>query len=358
MKRFLSICFALFLFAQVSWAEELHEYSALIEDSRDAVVLVATESESGQGGFGSGFLITDDGIVVTNYHVIHRNTNILIWFYDEDDPRHYPATVLAIDPVSDIALLQIEVKPRLLPLEFLDIEGDKEEIRVGDAIISIGHFLGLDWTVTRGYISHINRPNRISPYISLIQHDAAINRGNSGGPVINTEGNVVGVNTYAFLSKNEHMGAAYALRGDILDEIVEELIESGEVVRPGLGLKLLQLNEFSRARLIKEHVDQTFPNTFGLLAVEVVLDSWAYKQGLRTFDSIIAVNGIPVNGLDDLTDEVKDLSVGDVINLIIIRDSVFMELTYELKVLEFDYMKFYDDRVAKQKRGSGNDGIR
>ena len=94
------------------------------------------------------------------------------------------------------------------------------------------------------------------------------------------------------------------------------------------------------------------------MAVEVVLDSWAYKQGLRTFDSIIAVNGIPVNGLDDLTDEVKDLSVGDVINLIIIRDSVFMELTYELKVLEFDYMKFYDDRVAKQKRGSGNDGIR
>ena len=356
MKRLLSICFALFLFAQVSWAEELHEYNALIEESRDAVVLVATKNQVDGGGFGSGFLITDDGLVVTNYHVIHRSKEILIWFYDEDDPRHYPAKVIAIDPVSDIALLQMEVKPRLLPLEYLEIEGNKEEIRVGDAVIAIGHFLGLDWTVTRGHISHINRPNRISPYISLIQHDAAINRGNSGGPLLNMDGDVVGVNTSAFLSRGEHLGTAYALRGDILSDVVEELIEHGDVTRPVLGVKLQHLNDFSRKRLMLENPGQTFPNTFGLLAAEILPDSWAYKQGLRTFDSIIAINGIPVNGLKPLANEIKGLSVGDVVNLIIIRDSVFMNITYELKVLEFDYMSFYDERVAKEKKKVEGEG--
>jgi S1-C subfamily serine protease len=272
------------------------DHNALVEYARDAVLMVSGVDAEGKGGFGSGFLISGDGLFVTNYHVIHRAVTIRCWFYDEEDPKNYIAEIVGIDPAADLAVLKLKLKEGMEPLTHLSIEGDLEDIKVGEPVIAIGHLLGLDWTVTMGNVSHINRRNYISPYVKMVQHTAPINRGNSGGPVINAEGKVIGVNTTVRLMAN---------------------------------------------------------NTVGVAPEE---DSHPYKQGLRNFDVIIAVDGVPTNGAGSVASELFDNSVGDVVKLIVIRDSMFIVIPYSLKEMEFDYMAFYDERVAQEETQKENPG--
>jgi serine protease Do len=330
------------------------DHNALVERARDAVLMVSGVDAEGKGGFGSGFLISGDGLFVTNYHVIHRAVTIRCWFYDEEDPKNYIAEIVGIDPAADLAVLKLKLKEGMEPLTHLSIEGDLEDIKVGEPVIAIGHLLGLDWTVTMGNVSHINRPNYISPYVKMVQHTAPINRGNSGGPVINAEGKVIGVNTTVRLMANNTVGVAYAVRGDILNETVLKLINGEEIKRAGMGVKLRQLSEFSIEKLSKLAKDILVPNVFGAMVVEIEEDSHPYKQGLRNFDVIIAVDGVPTNGSGSVASELFDNSVGDVVKLIVIRDSMFIVIPYSLKEMEFDYMAFYDKRVEQEETQKEN----
>ena len=326
------------------------DHNALVEFARDAVLMVYAVDAEDKGGFGSGVLISGDGLFVTNYHVIHRAVKIRCWFYDENDPKNYEAEIIGIDPAADLAVLKLKLKEDMQPLTHLQIEGDLEDIKIGEPIISIGHLLGLDWTITTGNVSHVNRPNYISPYVKMLQHSAPINKGNSGGPVINSEGKIIGINTTVAFMGNNTVGVAYAVRGDIINETVMKLINGEEVIRSGLGVKLRQLSEFSVEKLSElAGPDALIPNVFGAIVVEMEEGSHPYEQGLRNFDVIIAVDGIPTNGSDEVAGELFDNEIGDVVELIVIRDGVFRVIPYSLKVMEFDYLSFYDKRVAQQE---------
>lgn len=323
-------------------AASFGDRAEFIETARDAVVLVAAEGEDGGGGFGTGFIISPDGLAVTNYHVIHRAKEITIWFYDRDDPKEYRAEIIAIDPIADIALLQLQIREDMIPLQFLETEGDLENMQVGEDVIAIGHLLGLNWSVTHGNISSIDRGTRVSPYVKTLQHSAPINKGSSGGPLLNSHGKVIGVNTYVMSDKKRTFGVGYAIRGDYVHDIVIELIENGKVTRASLGVQFAHLHKWSRRKYAEENPGVHFPNTYGLLALDVKEDSWAYKQGLRTFDTVLAIDNSPTNTLDNLVKRILSLDPGIAVNLIISRDGEIMRIKYMLKELEFDYLAFYD----------------
>ena len=319
-----------------------------IEKARNATVLVATQNENNSmgNGFGSGVLISETGIVLTNYHVIHRAEIIRVWFYDPTDSNYSFATVIGIDPVADLALLQLDLDPDLPPPVYLKIE---QEIPViASPVVAIGHPVGLQWSVTTGTISHQERPGKITPYVNVIQHSAEINKGNSGGPLINANGDIVGINTYMLAPEGQWAGVAYAIRGDTVYASVEQMLEDGDVTYAAFKIRLLNLSEFLAKGIAKEYPDEEdVPNTFGLIALEVEEDDHAYKQGVRSFDTFVAVEGYPINTLYDLKKIIKGYKEGQMVTVIYIRDSHFRLMEYELGAIVFDdYLDFYDKKMV------------
>ena len=319
-----------------------------VEKARDATVLVATRNENNQmgNGFGSGVVISETGIVLTNYHVIHRAETIRVWFYDPTDSNYSFAKVIGIDPVADLALLQLELDPDLPPPTYLEIE--QEVPVIAEPVVAIGHPVGLQWSVTTGSINHQERPGKITPYVNVIQHSAEINKGNSGGPLINANGDIVGINTYMLAPNGQWAGVAYAIRGDTVYDSVEQMLEDGDVTYAAFKIRLINLSEFLVKGIAKEYPDEKdVPNTFGLIALEVEEDDHAYKQGVRSFDTFVAVEGYPINTLYDLKKIIKGYKEGDMVTVIYIRDSHFRIMDYELGAIIFDdYLKFYDKKMV------------
>ena len=322
--------------------------TATVEKARNATVLVATQNESNSmgNGFGSGVLISETGIVLTNYHVIHRAEIIRVWFYDPTDSNYSFATVIGIDPVADLALLQLELDPDLPPPVYLEIE--QEMPTITEPVVAIGHPVGLQWTVTTGTINHQERPGKITPYVNVIQHSAEINKGNSGGPLINANGDIVGINTYMLAPEGQWAGVAYAIRGDTVYASVEQMLEDGDVTYAAFKIRLLNLSEFLAKGIAKEYPDEEdVPNTFGLIAIEVEEDDHAYKQGVRSFDTFVAIEGYPINTLYDLKKIIKGYKEGQMVTVIYIRDSHFRIMDYELGAIVFDdYLAFYDKKMV------------
>jgi len=319
-----------------------------VEKARNATVLVATQNENNSmgNGFGSGVLISETGIVLTNYHVIHRAEIIRVWFYDPTDSNYSFATVIGIDPVADLALLQLELDPDLPPPVYLEIE--QEIPTITEPVVAIGHPVGLQWSVTTGTINHQERPGKITPYVNIIQHSAEINKGNSGGPLINANGDIVGINTYMLAPEGQWAGVAYAIRGDTVYASVEQMLEDGDVTYAAFKIRLINLSEFLVKGIAKEYPDEEdIPNTFGLIAIGVEEDDHAYEQGVRDFDTFVAVEGYPINTLYDLKKIIKGYKEGDMVTVIYIRDSHFRLMEYELGAIIFDdYLDFYDKKMV------------
>ena len=242
MKAKLNSSLVAILFFVVSMAQAAVP-TATIEKARDATVLIAAEGKSETaGGLGTGVVIDPSGLTITNYHVIHRATTLRVFFYDPDNLNYYEADIIGIDPVADLALIQIKVDESMLPLTHLKIEPEKFDI--GQSVVAIGHMLGLQWSVTSGTLNHLNRPGKITPYVNVIQHSAQINKGNSGGPLINESGDIVGINTYILLPEGGWTGIAYAIRGDSVEASINQLKTTGEVEYTALKLGLRNMNEF------------------------------------------------------------------------------------------------------------------
>ena len=348
-KNTLSLAFAAVLIFTVTVLNSVWGAipTEIIEKARAATILVATEGDNA-GGFGTGVVIDPSGIAITNYHVIHRATRIRVFFYNPDDLNYYEADVIGIDPVADLALIQIKVREDMLPLTYLNIE--PENFSIGEEVVAIGHMLGLQWSVTAGTLNSLERPGKITPYVTVLQHSAQINKGNSGGPLINKNGDIVGINTYILLPPGGWSGIAYAIRGDNVHKTVKQINETGEVEYTALKIGLRNMNEFFIKAVSKEWPDQKVPTgIFGMMALYIEEDDWSYKHGMRNFDVLVAFDGIPVNYLFNLKDIIKKYKPGDVIKLIVIRNSHFITIDYELSAMDFkDYLEFYDKSIKER----------
>ncbi len=288
---------------------------------------------------GSGFIISSDGLITTSNHVVDKAERIVVRLLD--DRNEYTATVIGKDPKTDIALLKIDVG-RPLPAVFL---GDSDKVEVGEWVMAIGNQFELGQTITVGIVSA--RSRRVpstggSPYDVYIQTDASINPGSSGGPLVNSKGQVIGVNTAIFTpsrrSMNEtgfNIGIGFAVPVNTVKRVLPELKNKGKITRGLLGV-------------IIQQVDADVAQVLGLSAAEgalvadVVADSPAKRAGFRRKDIITKFNGKKIEDYNQLPMLVADTPVGTTVDLEVIRDGKPMNLKVVIEELK-------DEQVAKKE---------
>ena len=266
---------------------------------------------------GSGFIISNDGYILTNCHVVENATKITITLSDE---REYEAIVVGRDPKTDIALIKIPSNGNL-PLAYL---GNSDSLEVGEWVIAIGNPFGLAHTVTAGIVSAKGRVIGIGSYDNFIQTDTSINPGNSGGPLFNTNGEVVGINT-AIVAAGQGIGFATPI--NMAKEILKSLKEEGRVTRGWLGVNI---------QPIDVTIAKTFnlTNTKGALVGDVIADAPAEKAGIKRGDVIIQFNGKNIDSYHDLPRIVGNTRVGEIVDVVVIRNgeqNVLKVLITELK---------------------------
>ncbi len=254
---------------------------------------------------GSGFIISGDGLVVTNNHVIEGAQRIEVVLNDE---RRFDATLVGTDPATDIALLRIEGVEDLHAVSW----GSSDDLTIGEWVVAIGNPFGLGGTVTAGIVSARSRDIDAGPYDDFIQTDAAINRGNSGGPLFDATGDVVGVNTAIFSPTGGNVGIGFAVPSSVAERVVTDLREDGRVERGWLGVQVQALDETLAGALGLE-------DARGVLIADVVEDSPAARAGLEPGDVILEVSGSEVNTPRDLTFAIADLPVGDEVDISYMR---------------------------------------
>jgi len=273
---------------------------------------------------GTGFLISADGFVLTNHHVVDGADTVTVKLSDR---REFKAKVIGSDPQSDIALLKINGSglPSLRT-------GDSSRLRPGQWVVAIGSPFGLDQSVTAGVVSAVGRANPYADqrYVPFIQTDVAINRGNSGGPLLNTRGEVVGVNSQIFSNSGGYMGVSFAIPIDVAMNAVNQLKATGKVSRGQLGVQVQAVTSENAGAL-------GLPDSSGALVSVVLPDSAAGRAGVERMDVIRAVNGRPVNVSSDLPPLIGSLAPGSKVRLDILRDGKSREVTVVLDALDENF---------------------
>jgi serine protease Do len=254
-----------------------------------------TPQERKSSALGSGFIIDEKGVVVTNNHVIQNAEDIIVRVNGDKD---YKAKVIGADPLSDIAVLQLETKDKFTPVSF----GDSDKARIGDWVIAIGNPFGLGGTVTSGIISARNRSIGLSRYEDYIQTDASINSGNSGGPLFDMNGDVIGINT-AILGRNGSIGIGFSIPANDAKIVIEQLIEFGETKRGWLGVRIQDVTQ--------EIADvEKLDEPRGALVASVAENSPSDKGGIKAGDIILEFNGVRINQMKELPAIVAKTKVG------------------------------------------------
>lgn len=299
---------------------------ALFEHTRDSVVFISTSSVvqdfwsrnvlSVPRGTGSGFIWDDAGHVVTNYHVIEGASEATVRLADGSD---YKCTLVGASPSHDIAVLKIGSgykRPPPVPL------GTSHDLKVGQKVFAIGNPFGLDWTLTSGLVSALNRSlpgERGSLVEHLIQTDAAINPGNSGGPLLDSAGRLIGINTAIYSPSGTSAGIGFAVPVDTVNRVVPQLIALGKYVRPSLGLRMDEdLNQRLQSALDTHGV--VVMRAPGAKLVSGLQETTLTRDGsVFLGDIITAVNGKPVDSVRQLALQLDELRVGDTVNLSLVR---------------------------------------
>ena len=261
--------------------------------------------ERQSAALGSGFIIDEKGIVITNNHVIQDADDIIVRVNGDQE---FKAKVLGADPLMDIAVLQLETDEKFIPVAF----GDSDKARIGDWVIAIGNPFGLGGTVTAGIISARNRSIGLSRYEDFIQTDASINSGNSGGPLFDMKGNVIGINT-AILGRNGSIGIGFSIPSNSAQIIINQLIEFGETKRGWLGVRI---QDVTKEIAEVEKLDKAR----GALVASVAENSPSEKAGIKDGDIILEFNGETINQMKELPAIVARTEVGKNVKVKIWRD--------------------------------------
>jgi len=277
-------------------------------------------TERKASSLGSGFIIKENGIVITNNHVIANADDILI----KVDTKEYKAKVVGADPYMDIAVLKMETTDKFKPVKF----GDSDKARVGDWVVAIGNPFGLGGTVTSGIISARNRDINLTRYDDFIQTDASINQGNSGGPLFNLKGEVVGINT-AIIAPGQagSIGIGFAIPANAASNVVDQLINFGETRRGWLGVRIQEVT-----KEIAEAVKLKKPE--GALIASVAEKSPADKAGVKAGDIILEFDGKKIDNMRTLPKVVASTKVGKDVQLKIWRNKKLITKKLTLGRLE------------------------
>jgi serine protease Do len=264
-----------------------------------------TPQERKSAALGSGFIIDEKGIVVTNNHVIQDAEDIVVRVNGD---KEFKAIVIGADPLSDIAVLQLETKEKFIPVQF----GDSDKARIGDWVIAIGNPFGLGGTVTSGIISARNRSIGLSRYEDYIQTDASINSGNSGGPLFDMNGDVIGINT-AILGRNGSIGIGFSIPSNSAKIVIDQLIKFGETKRGWLGVRIQDVTQ--------EIADvEKLDEPRGALVASVAQNSPSAKAGIKAGDIILEFNGVRINQMKELPAIVAKTKVGTTVKVKVWRN--------------------------------------
>ena len=289
-----------------------------------------TPQEKQSSALGSGFIIDEKGIVVTNNHVIDGAEDIVVQVNGE---KKFKAKVIGADPLSDIAVLQIETNEKFIPVNF----GNSDKARIGDWVVAIGNPFGLGGTVTSGIISARNRSIGLSRYEDYIQTDASINQGNSGGPLFNMDGDVIGINT-AILGRSGNVGIGFAIPSNSAKQVIDQLIEFGETKRGWLGVRIQDVT-----KEIAEVENLGKPR--GALVASVAENSPSEKAGVKSGDIILEFDGQAIQQMKELPMIVAKTKVGKSVKVKIWRNKKEITKTITLGRLETSE----DFKVAEKK---------
>ena len=277
-------------------------------------------TERKASSLGSGFIVKEDGIVITNNHVIANAEDILIRVGDKE----YKAEVIGADPYMDLAVLKMKTKDKFKPVSF----GDSSKARVGDWVVAIGNPFGLGGTVTSGIISARNRQIGLTRYEDFIQTDASINQGNSGGPLFNLKGEVIGVNTAIIApGQSGSIGIGFAIPANAASNVIDQLIKFGETKRGWLGVRIQEVT--------KEIADvEKLKKPEGALVASVGQNSPADKAGIKAGDIILEFDGKKINTMKKLPNVVASTEVGKSVELKIWRNKKLISKRLTLGRLE------------------------
>jgi len=376
-KRFIFLLILFFSSLQLQ-ARSLPEFADLVEDNGSAVVNISTRQKVpaghplsqyhgggelqipegtpfselfkhflGEGGaaprqkqeatsLGSGFIISENGFIITNHHVIAGADEVLVRLSDK---REMSAKIIGSDEISDIALLKIEASD--LPVVTI---GSSDKLRVGEWVLAIGSPFGFDHSATAGIVSAKGRSLPKANYVSFIQTDVAINPGNSGGPLFNMEGEVIGINSQIYSRTGGFMGLSFAIPVEVAMEVVGQLKRSGSVSRGWLGVYIQEITlEIAQSFNLSKPV--------GALVSQVIANSPAEKAGLKAGDVILSFNKKPILDSSDLPPLVGRVPVGSKARVNLLRNGRKVSLDVTIEQLPSDDKPI---AAAKSKPASSN----
>ena len=326
--------------------DEPVKFESVVKASQESIVLLTTSPfedptiDTSQNAVCSGVIVDEQGHVITNYHCVHNQKTILLYYYDREDWGEYKVKVVGTDPLADLALLKIlDSDKKLKPLKFAK---DTEKLEVGTEVFALGHPMGMAWTTTKGIISSNERYAR-HPFVHALQTDAAINKGNSGGPLMNMQGEIVGINALIISRISENAGIGLAIRGDVVESSYKSMLKTGTVSRPAIGIQIMLLGLSRQRNLVIEKYPNLNPDHIPNVSGMFVSGSTGkdLSKGIKLHDTIIGIDGELFNDGVKFSNLLETHKVGDKITLTLIRKGRYVLVEVILKEFPIDIEKLY-----------------
>ena len=338
--------------------DEPVKFETAVKTSQESVVLLSISPfedptiDTSQNAVCSGVIVDDVGHVLTNYHCIHNQKTIFLYYYDREDWGEYKVEIVGRDPLADLALLKIlDSDKKLKPLKFAK---DTEKLEVGTEVFALGHPMGMAWTTTKGIISSNERYAR-HPYIHALQTDAAINKGNSGGPLLNMQGEIIGINALMVSRISEIAGVGIAIRGDIVQESLKSMLKTGTVSRPAIGIQIMSLGHpRQRNKVLKKFPEVNpdhIPNVSGMFVSDATDND--LPKGIKKHDTVIGIDGELFNDGVKFSNLLENHKVGDKVTLILVRKGRYMLVDVVLREFPIDLTLLYPEvpMLPPKKKG-------